>query len=88
MKVLLHPSLWGADSLAMTPSQRGPAPELFLLLAEPPFRRPGEKRQSVVRNPSQWSQARGAPKRKCRRVCGTGKLDRPVEDWNVPESKS
>jgi len=51
MKLLLHPSLWGADSLAMTPSQRGSAPELFLLLAEPPFRQPGEKRQSVVRNP-------------------------------------
>jgi len=48
MKLLLHPSLWGADSLAMTPSQRGSAPELLLLLAEPPLRRPGEKRQSVI----------------------------------------
>jgi|GEM_PF-1703148 hypothetical protein len=34
----------------MTPSQGGSAPELFLLLAEPSFRRLGEKRQSVVRN--------------------------------------
>jgi|GEM_PF-1472494 hypothetical protein len=51
MKLLLHPSLSGADFLAMTQSQRGPAPELFLLLADPPFRGPGKKRQSVVRNP-------------------------------------
>jgi hypothetical protein len=34
MKLLFHPSLSGADFLAMTQSQGGPAPEPFLLLAD------------------------------------------------------
>jgi len=73
MKLLLHPpfpfggGLPSDDSIA-----RGSAPELFLLLAEPHFRRPrpagppfgqpDEKRQSVVRNPGWYRSGPLPPK--------------------------